>query len=218
MPRLNKEMRAEIVENAYRNSSIPAAKKELTSRSMAFSEKVRVDGLETPTLDNDLKAAEKEIKIILKKRGIPDAQAPHTIFTRYCFVFASFGEEGHVRLNLNGRMENAQRGRYGGPIINEGQLSETKFRGGEAVEYDANHPFTQEYRKLQEDALQLIEDEKILRNTVQATVDSFNTTEKLLEQWPEAKALIPKHVEKANAPLAIAIQVDALNKLIGLPK
>lgn len=216
MPRLNKEMRSEIVENAYRNSSIPAAKKELTARSMSFSEKVRVDGLETPTLDHDLKAAEKEIKIILKKRGVPDAQTPHTIFTRYCGVYATFGEDDHVSLNLNGWMKKG--GGFKNTIIQGGQLSETKFRGGETVKYDANHPFTQEYRKLREDALQLLEDEKILRNTVQATVDSFNTTEKLLEQWPEAKALIPKHVEKASAPLAIAVQVDTLNKLIGLPK
>lgn len=42
--------------------------------------------------------------------------------------------------------------------------------------------------------------------------------EKLLEQWPEAKVLIPKEVEKANAPMPIALQTDTLNKLIGLPK
>lgn len=216
MPRLNKEMRSEIVENAYLNSSIPAAKKELTARSMAFSEKVRLDGLDTPTLDHDLKAAEKEIKIILKKRGIPDAQAPHTIFTRHCSVYATFGEDAHVSLNLNGWMKKG--GSSSNTIIQGGQLSEPKFRGGDIVKYDANHPFTQEYRKLREDAIQLVEDEKVLRSTVQATVDSFNTTEKLLEQWPEAKVLIPKTVEKVNAPLAIAIQVDSLNKLIGLPK
>lgn len=216
MPRLNKEVRAKIVENAYLNSSIPAAKKDLTARSMALSEKVRVDGLETPTLDHDLKAAEKEIKLTLKKRGIPDSQAPDKLFDRYCHVHAYLGSEYVLSLKLNGQMNE---GNYHSPtIIQGGQLPETKFRGGEAKKYDANHPFTQEYRKLREDALQLREDEKILRNTVQATVDSFNTTEKLLEQWPEAKVLIPKEVEKANAPMPLALQVDVLNKLVGLPK
>lgn len=217
MPRLNKEIRSKIVENAYLNSSIPAAKKELTARSMDLSEKVRADGLETPTLDHDLKAAEKEIKLILKKRGVPDSQMPRKLFERHTNLYAHFGDARYTLLNFNGHMR--ERDHYSAPtLIEGGQLSESKFRGSKDVEYDANHPFTQEYRKLRDDALQLKEDEQILRKTVKGTVDSFNTTEKLLEHWPEAKVLLPKEVEKSSAPMPIAIQVDVLNNLIGLPK
>lgn len=217
MSRLNKEIRAKIVEAAYLNSPIPAAEKELTARSMTLSEKVRVDGLETPSLDHDLKAAEKEIKLTLKKRGVPDSQVPGQWFCRYTHIYARFGSDSLVYLNLNGHM-NEWDSHRSPTIILGGRLDEPKFRGSETIQYDANHPFTQEYRKLRDDALQLREDEKILRSTVQATVNSFYTVEKLLEQWPEAKILIPKEVEKANAPMPIALQTDTLNKLIGLPK
>ena len=56
------------------------------------------------------------------------------------------------------------------------------------------------------------------RNTVAATLESFKTVEKLLEEWPEAKALIPKDVEAASKPMPLALQTDELNKLIGLTK
>lgn len=214
--RLNKEIRSKIVDNAYLESSIPAAKKELTARSVALSEKIRLASLETPTLDDDLKSAEKEIKLILKKRGIPDTQAPDRLFRRSGSMYVRLGDE-NVNVYLSGSMEKTSNSRSDTVILGDSSIP-YKFTGKVSQNYDANHPFTQEYRKLRDDAIQLQEDEKVLRNTVQATVDSFYTIEKLLEQWPEAKVLIPKDVERASAPMPLALQTDVLNNLIGLPK
>lgn len=211
--RLNKELRADIVVNAYEASDIPAAKKALTARSVALSEAVRLAGM-APGLDDTLKAAEAEIKLILKKRGVPDSQAPSVIFSRSNYVGAYFGAEGYTSLSLNGDMTYSRR-----TIVDaDYKMDARKFTGSKAVRYDDRHPFTIEYDAIKSDANDLLDREKILRETVAATVAKFNTVEKLIELWPEAKALIPKHVEKANAPMPIAIQVADLNAMIGLPK
>lgn len=214
--RLNKETRSQIVENAFKASSIPAARKALTERSIILSEKIRFDSLETPTLDDDLRSAEKEIKLILKKRGIPDAQAPGRLFSRDSSMYAKFASDTYSTVCFNGLIR--ERDYSSSPTLVHRGDSESKFVGKEVKSYDADHEFTQEWRALRNAGQQLIEDEKVLRNTVQAAVDSFNTVEKLVEHWPEVESLLPKDIAKATAPMPIALRVDVLNTLIGLPK
>lgn len=212
--RLNKEIRESIVENAYTASDIPAAKKSLTARSVALAEKIRLASM-PKGLDDSLKAAEAEIKLILKKRGIPEDQVPSKIFSRSSYIGVYFGASGGCQwVHFNGGIEH----RRAYVVTPDHSAMSNKFKGADGARYDDAHEFTIEYHAIRDDAIALRDREKIVRATVKSTVDKFNTVEKLVEMWPEASALIPKHIEKANAPMPIAIQVADLNAMIGLPK
>lgn len=218
--RLNKEIRSKIVENAFKQSNILSKRRALTVRSVALSEKIRLDSLESPTLDHALKAAEKEIKLILDKRGIPVTQQPRTIFVRSLGVYVQLASEECTFINFNGYI-NTRGNHSSRPCQVKGCSDKMydSFAGkGDNKSYPAGHEFVQEYRALILEGDQLLQDEKELRATVQAAVDSFHTVEKMIEVWPESKALVPKEIQKAQAPMPIALRTDMLNKLIGLPK
>lgn len=57
---------------------------------------------------------------------------------------------------------------------------------------------------------------KELEETVLASISSITTLKKLLEQWSEAKELLPAELLEAKVQLP-ALQTNNLNKLIGLP-
>ncbi|EGG5425906.1 hypothetical protein HJ623_005054, partial [Salmonella enterica] len=58
-------------------------------------------------------------------------------------------------------------------------------------------------------------DETDIRQNVTAALNKARTVKRLLEQWPEAKELLP--AEDAVVPLPPAIRREALNEMIGLP-
>lgn len=216
--RLNKEIRQKIVDNAYKASSIPAAKKELTRRSMELSEKVRIASFgEHGDLTDKIKALEAEFKALVIRRGIPEGYEVKTSLRgRESGLYATLGEQKFVFLRFDGGISSRH---LNAPYVASGQI-DNKIVGhlrGE-LKFDANHEFTQEYRSICDDSLALRDKEQTLRNTVAANLESFKTVEKLLEEWPEAQALIPKEVEAASKPMPLALQIDELNKLIGLPK
>lgn len=211
--RLNKEIRGGIVENAYKTSTIPSEKKALTARSVALAEKVRIASME-PGLDDRLKEAEAEIKYILKKRGIPQSHHPSRIFDRNNQIGAKLAG-GQVWLSFDGGIVERREVTL---VERDYEVNTRRFVEDHYVEYDEGHEFTIEYRDIISRAKELRERERVLRNTVKATVEAFNTIEKLVEQWPESEALIPKETIAASKPMPLAIQVDTLNQLIGLPK
>jgi hypothetical protein len=217
--RLNKELRTKIVENAYKASPIPEAKKALTARSMALAENIRLDGLaafNAGDLDTNLAVVEKEFSELLKRRGIPENFIPSSIFNRSSDVYVKLGEESRP-IYFSGAIYSKNRSRDI-VVSPDGYVFSKKFYSPVHMEYPSDHEFTQEFRSIISDAEDLIEQTKILRNTVQAAVDSFATVEKLVEHWPECATLIPKEVSAASQPMPIALQTDTLNKLIGLPK
>lgn len=211
--RLNKEIRQKIVDNAYKASTIPAAKKALTQRSVELSEAVRLDAIGGKDVDDSLRAAEKEIKLILKKRGIPEEFQLNQIFERKDYSYVELGGES-CYLRLNGRVTKNREWIVSGDSTRDYY----SFSNNSIKKYPADHVFTLEYTQIVAEAEKLRDDEAILRGQVAGAANSFNTTEKLLESWPEAAALIPKEVAKASQPMPIAIQVKELNALIGLPK
>lgn len=216
--RLNKEIRQKIVDNAYKASPIPAAKKELTRRSMELSEKVRIASFgEHGDLTDKIKALEAEFKALVTRRGIPEGYKVKTaIRSRESGLYATLGEQEFVFLRFDGGISSR---RSNAPYVVSGQI-DNKIVGHKQGEltFDANHEFTQEYRSICDTSLDLKSQEEVLRNTVIGALSGFNTVEKLLEEWPEAKDLIPKEVEAAAKPMPLALQTDELNKLIGLPK
>nr|WP_311395946.1 Nmad5 family putative nucleotide modification protein [Escherichia coli] len=79
----------------------------------------------------------------------------------------------------------------------------------------ANDPLVKEFYGF--DALyeQIQSDESDIRQNVSAALSKVRTVKRLLEEWPEAKELLP--ADAPSAPLPPAIRRETLNEMIGLP-
>ncbi|PLB10752.1 Nmad5 family putative nucleotide modification protein [Proteus mirabilis] len=82
--------------------------------------------------------------------------------------------------------------------------------------FSADHELSKRFEKLNKKESK-IEKKKIeIENNIQATLNSVTTIKRLFEIWPESKELIPTNISKPLSTLP-ALQVEDLNKLIGLP-
>lgn len=214
--RLNKDIRAQIVANAVEASPVPAAKKAISKRSAEFSEHVRLDSIGGAGVDGSLKAIQKEISVLVERRGIPMHLRPDVRFSKANYVTASFGGVDWT-LYLDGRMRKSNPYSSEHIIDSWGQAGQ-KFTRNDRSEYDAEHHFTKEFQAIRDEGIRVTELEENIRRQVAATVGSFNTVKKLIEHWPEAAALIPKSTEAQSKPTALSVQISGLNDLIGLPK
>ncbi|ENN2060967.1 hypothetical protein AB9K90_004724, partial [Salmonella enterica] len=62
---------------------------------------------------------------------------------------------------------------------------------------------------------QIQSDESDIRQNVSAALSKVRTVKRLLEEWPEAKELLP--ADAPSVPLPPAIRRETLNEMIGLP-
>lgn len=79
----------------------------------------------------------------------------------------------------------------------------------------ADDPLVTEFYSFDALYREIKSDETDIRQNVTAALDKARTVKRLLEQWPEAKELLP--AEDAVVPLPPAIRREALNEMIGLP-
>lgn len=82
--------------------------------------------------------------------------------------------------------------------------------------FPADHELSKRFEKLTQKENKLKEKETEINTTVQAALNSVTTIKRLIEIWPESKELIPTDISKSASTLP-ALQVEDLNKLIGLP-
>ncbi|EJX4187903.1 hypothetical protein QB759_004637 [Salmonella enterica] len=79
----------------------------------------------------------------------------------------------------------------------------------------ADDPLVTEFYSFDALYREIKSDETDIRQNVTAALDKARTVKRLLEQWPEAKELLP--ADDAVVPLPPAIRREALNEMIGLP-
>lgn len=82
--------------------------------------------------------------------------------------------------------------------------------------FPADHELSKRFEKLTQKENKLKEKETEINTTVQVALNSVTTIKRLIEIWPESKELIPTDISKSTSTLP-ALQVEDLNKLIGLP-
>ncbi|MTC16841.1 Nmad5 family putative nucleotide modification protein [Providencia alcalifaciens] len=82
--------------------------------------------------------------------------------------------------------------------------------------FSADHELSKRFEKLTQKENKLKEKETEINTTVRAALNSVSTIKRLIEIWPESKELIPTDISKSTSTLP-ALQVEDLNKLIGLP-
>lgn len=82
--------------------------------------------------------------------------------------------------------------------------------------FAADHELSKRFEKLNKKESKIKKKETEIEANVQAALNSVTTIKRLIEIWPESKELIPTDISKASILLP-ALQVEDLNKLIGLP-
>lgn len=82
--------------------------------------------------------------------------------------------------------------------------------------FSVDHKLSKRFEKLTQKESKIKEKEAEINANVQAALNSVTTIKRLIEIWPESKELIPTDISKASVSLP-ALQVEDLNKLIGLP-
>ncbi|MEX0422208.1 Nmad5 family putative nucleotide modification protein [Providencia alcalifaciens] len=82
--------------------------------------------------------------------------------------------------------------------------------------FSADHKLSKRFEKLTQKESKIKEKEAEINANVQAALNSVTTIKRLIEIWSESKELIPTNISKASVLLP-ALQVEDLNKLIGLP-
>ncbi|HHR6131916.1 TPA: Nmad5 family putative nucleotide modification protein [Providencia alcalifaciens] len=82
--------------------------------------------------------------------------------------------------------------------------------------FAADHELSKRFEKLNKKEINIEKKEADIEANVQAALNSVTTIKRLIEIWPESKELISNDISRATATLP-ALQVEDLNKLIGLP-
>lgn len=208
--RLNKELREAIVQNALAASSIEVETNALSKRSYELSDRVRLDSLGGVDVEQNMLAVEKEVALLLERRGIPPQLIANKVFDRKISVSADI-PGGSVTFDFSGQIYR----KHGYDLPAHQYGGNLKLSGGR-MSYDANHPFVLERNEILNAWSDVISKKENILAQARALVDSFNTVEQLIKHWPEAEALIPR--EKTSKPMPLSTNVTSLNDLIGLPK
>lgn len=80
----------------------------------------------------------------------------------------------------------------------------------------ADNPLAQRFHDICSEEKANTESWEKVKASVNAATGAVTTVKALLKAWPEAKELLPTHVEESKSQLP-AIQVADLNALVGLP-
>ncbi|EMF3851435.1 hypothetical protein V3E06_004856 [Salmonella enterica] len=200
---LNKAVKEIIVDNALAKAGIPQRKKALRAARADWAERVRLKAIGGPEAEAEVLKTEKKIAALIAK--LPEGMRTNSTFVRkdYDIYLNIAGSQTYVYFNGNYRAhESGQPDHickitpYKYTLLPDDPLV-TEFYGFDAL-----------YREIKSD-------EADIRQNVTAALDKARTVKRLLEQWPEAKELLP--AENATVPLPPAIRREALNEMIGLP-
>lgn len=202
---LNKAVKEIIVDNALAKAGIPQRKKALRAARIDWAERVRLKAIGGPEAE-----AEAEILKAEKKIAALIAKVPEELRTDNMIIRTRAG----IYLNLAGSRVyayfngNYERYESGSPehIVKLAPCEYTLL---------ADDPLVTEFYGFDALYREIKSDEADIRQNVTAALDKARTVKRLLEQWPEAKELLP--AEDVAVPLPPAIRREALNEMIGLP-
>ncbi|EHW1390728.1 hypothetical protein K1J91_004222 [Salmonella enterica] len=200
---LNKAVKEIIVDNALAKAGIPQRKKALRAARVDWAERVRLKAIGGPEAEAEVLKTEKKIAALIAK--LPEELRTDNMIIR---------TRADIYLNLAGSRVCAYfNGNY------KGYESGSPEHICKVTPYEytllADDPLVTEFYGFDALYREIKSDEADIRQNVTAALDKARTVKRLLEQWPEAKELLP--AENATVPLPPAIRREALNEMIGLP-
>ncbi|EBP9595577.1 hypothetical protein ATQ54_26680, partial [Salmonella enterica] len=168
-----------------------------------WAERVRLAAIGGPEAEAEVLKTEKKIAALI-------AKLPEELRTNYTFV----RYDSDIYLNLAGSRVRAY---FNGNYRSYEQGEPDPIRKIVPYEYTllADDPLVTEFYSFDALYREIKSDETDIRQNVTAALNKARTVKRLLEQWPEAKELLP--AEDAVVPLPPAIRREALNEMIGLP-
>ncbi|EDQ2393624.1 hypothetical protein RU50_004687 [Salmonella enterica subsp. enterica] len=200
---LNKAIKEKIVDNALAKAGIPQRKKSLRAARADWAERVRLKAIGGPEAEAEVLKTEKKITALIAK--LPEELQTNNTFVR---------KDSDIYLNLAGSRVSAY---FNGNYRSYEQGAPDHIRKIAPYEYTllADDPLVTEFYGFDALYREIQSDETDIRQNVTAALAKARTVKRLLEQWPEAKELLP--AEDAAVPLPPAIRREALNEMIGLP-
>ncbi len=200
---LNKAIKEKIVDNALAKAGIPQRKKALRAARADWAERVRLKAIGGPEAEAEVLKTEKKIAALIAK--LPEELRANNMLVR---------QDSDIYLNLAGSRVKAY---FNGNYRGYESTSPEHIRKIAPYEYTllADDPLVTEFYGFDALYREIKSDETDIRQNVTAALDKARTVKRLLEQWPEAKELLP--AEDAAVPLPPAIRREALNEMIGLP-
>lgn len=200
---LNKAIKEKIVDNALAKAGIPQRKKALRDARADWAERVRLKAIGGPEAEAEVLKTEKKIAALIAK--LPEELRANRMVVR---------KDSDIYLNLAGSRVTAY---FNGSYRSYESGEPAPIRKIVPCEYTllADDPLVTEFYSFDALYREIKSDETDIRQNVTAALDKARTVKRLLEQWPEAKELLP--AEDAAVPLPPAIRREALNEMIGLP-
>ncbi|EGS3388432.1 hypothetical protein I6Q59_004535 [Salmonella enterica subsp. enterica serovar Mikawasima] len=200
---LNKALKEKIVDNALAKAGIPQRKKALRDARADWAERVRLKAIGGPEAEAEVLKTEKKIAALIAK--LPEELRANRMVVR---------KDSDIYLNLAGSRVTAY---FNGSYRSYESGEPAPIRKIVPCEYTllADDPLVTEFYSFDALYREIKSDETDIRQNVTAALDKARTVKRLLEQWPEAKELLP--AEDAAVPLPPAIRREALNEMIGLP-
>lgn len=200
---LSSSIKEQIICNALAKAGIPKRKAALRAARVAWAERVRIQAIGGQEIEAEIIKNLKKIEMLASK-------FPESLKTANSVI----RKDNDIYLNLAGSRVNVY---FNG-----------NYRGYESGSPDHIHKIApSEFTILAEDPLvtefygfdtlykQIQNDESDIRQNVSAALSKVRTVKRLLEEWPEAKELLP--ADAPSVPLPPAIRRETLNEMIGLP-
>ncbi|HAW3026620.1 TPA: hypothetical protein JLR52_002123 [Escherichia coli] len=202
-PVLTNYLKTQIINNALEKAGIPKRKSALRAARVEWAERVRLAAIGGVEKEAEILKNIKKIETLVSK--FPEALKTANNIIR---------EECYMCLNLAGsRVTVYFNGNYRGYESGSPDHIHKIAPGGFTLL--ANDPLVTEFYGFDTLYEQIQSDESDIRQNVSAALSKVRTVKRLLEEWPEAKELLP--ADAPSAPLPPAIRRETLNEMIGLP-
>ena len=205
MARITAAIRNAIINNAVANKQFKEREQAIYAERAQLAEDLRIASLESVGLtDEKVKKMVKTAKEIQSKlSGVVDVR-----------VYG--GNSAYISANLAGQWRNFY---FNGEDRNIRAIFDEPENickiGKDSASLD--RAYGEQLDEINNRHKLLREEHEVLVATLTATIKKFNTVEKLVASWPEAEQLLPA-AEVVATGTDVALSVDTLNALCGLPK
>lgn len=198
--RLNANIKNSIIANAIVQAGIPVREGELVKRRAKWAEAVRVHAIGGHEEVAKVERLRKRVKKALES-------APKKLVIEEDPIHRDYD----IAVNIGGLQYRAY---FSGKSEYHHEDNVYKITPPRCAIL-ADHPLADEFHQIEAQAEAIEEERTTIAVNVRAALDNVRTVKRLLEEWPEAKDLLPSDIDEVKKKLP-AIRREDLNIMIGL--
>ena len=209
MTHMNAAIREAMIEKALVTSGINERRLVLTQDRANFAEKVRQVLLGLGDVTDAM---------LDERAALVASWNAHEYNIQYFNLYSS--KDSYLDVNLNGMAIdlcfNGASHRHGDTPL--GKSAEFRRWVSYSRKDIADPALADEFMSLEKRGEDLKGEEQTLRSTLTAATKRFRTVEKMKEEWPASAELLPDDLPVVQAGTGVALAVDDLNAICGIPK